>query len=174
MEPVFNSIDDVCDLTFAKFSLTDDGEEYFYFNEQSSIQVLRELPLDAAINVINLFSERHRIFQKIDAIKETKNVKEFFEIVLPLVEYGNFPATDLTILIDDQIKLSSYDDGEVQLVSANKHFLHDLIKKLIIRQHYSPLLLTDIIDRPNLYHKLQRPDKIISSYSTLDEVIDAM
>ena len=174
MEAVFNSIDDICDLTLANFTLTGDGEEYFYFNEQSSIQVLRELPIETAIKVTNMFSEQPRIFQKVEAIKDTKNVKDFFDIVLPLVELGNFPCTDITIIIDDQIKLSSHDNGEVHLISSTRHFLYDLIKKVLTHQHYDSGLLTEITNKPNLYHKLERPDKIVASYSTFDEVIEAM
>jgi hypothetical protein len=167
-------MDDICDLTIANFSLTTNGEEYFCFNEQSSIQVLRELPIETGIKVANLFSERHRISQKVDAIKKTGDVKGFFEIVLPLVEHGNFPCTDITIIIDNQIKLSSHDDGEVHLVSTSRDFLHDLIKKMLVRQHYDPGILTQIINKPNLYHRLEKPNKIIASYKSFDEVIEAM
>jgi hypothetical protein len=50
MERVFNSIDESCDLDVAYFKRTPDGNDYFYFLEQSSIQVLRELPSDSQIN----------------------------------------------------------------------------------------------------------------------------
>ena len=174
MESVIKSIDDVCDLTVAYFTITNDDEEYFYFNEQSSLQVLREFPLKTVIHVTSLFSERQRIFQKIDTIKDAKNIKELFEIVLPLVEHGNFPCTDFTIIIDNKIKLTSHDDGEVHLVSSHKSFLRELIKKILIHQRYDQHLLNDIVSRPSLYHLLERPDKIISSYSTFEEVIDAL
>ena len=173
METFFKSIDDVCDLTFAHHSLTIKGEDYFYFSEQSSIQVLREMPKATAIKVTNLSSERHRIFQKTDAIKNTQSIQEFFNIVLPLVEDGNFPCTDITIIIDNQIELSSHDDGEVHLLSANKGLLYDLIKKILTRQRYAPEILTDILNQPNLYLKLERPNKIIATYSSFEEVIEA-
>jgi hypothetical protein len=124
--------------------------------------------------VTSLFSERHRIFQKIDVIKSAKNVKKFLDITLPLVEHGNFPCKGITIIIDNQIELDSHDDGEIHLVSSNRPFLQDLIKKILTRQRFDINLLNDIIHRPNLYHKLERPNKIVSSYTSFDEVIEAM
>lgn len=107
-------------------------------------------------------------------IKSTKSVKEFLDITLPLVEHGNFPCKDITIIIDNQIKLDSHDDGEIHLVSSNRPFLQDLIKKILTRQHFAPNLLDDIVDRPNLYHRLERPNKIVSSYASFEEVIEAL
>jgi hypothetical protein len=167
-------MDEVCDLTIARFTLNGDGEEYVYFNEQSSIQVLRELPIETSIQVTNIFSERHRIVQKVDSIKSTKNLGEFFAIVLPLVEYGHFPCTDIDITINDQIQLSSHDDGEVHLISVNRDFLHNLARKILIHQNYDPGIWNAITNKPNLYHILERPNKIVSSYSTFDEVIEDM
>lgn len=65
MEAVFNSIDDVCDLTLARFSLSTDGEDYYYFSEQSSLQVLRELQVDTGINVTNLFLNGIEFFKRL-------------------------------------------------------------------------------------------------------------
>ncbi len=174
MDTVFNSIDDICDLTIAWFNQSPDGDDYYYFSEQSSLQVLRELPIDTDIKVTDIFSERHRIFQKTDTIKTAKTVGQFLDVVLPLVEHGNFSCKEITIIIDNQIKLDSHDDGEVHLVSSNTHLLQNLISKILTRQHYDPKLLTDIIGRPNLYHKLERPNRILSSYATFDEVIEAI
>jgi hypothetical protein len=173
MDTVFNSIDDFCELTIGRYNLTADGEDYFYFNEQSSLQVLRELSIHTPIEVTYLYSERHRIFQKIESIKAAKTVGDALNIILPLVENGNFPCKDFKIVIDKKIKLESHEDGEVHLISAQKAELLKLIKRIFVRQYFNPDIVDDIIIRPNLYHRLERPNSIIASYSTMDEVIEA-
>jgi hypothetical protein len=173
METVFNSIDDVCELTIGRYNLTADGEDYFYFNEQSSLQVLRELSIHTPVEVTYIYSERHRIFQKIENIKAAKTVGDVLNIVLPLVENGNFPCKDFKIVIDRKIKLESHDDGEIHLISAKKPELQKLIKRIFVRQYFNPNIVDDIISRPNLYHRLERPKSIIASYTTMDEVIEA-
>jgi hypothetical protein len=173
MDTVFNSIDDVCELTIGRYNLTADGEDYFYFNEQSSLQVLRELSIETPIEVTYIFSERHRVFQKIESIKAAKTVGDVLNIILPLVENGNFPCKDFEIVVDRQIKVESHDDGEIHLISAQKPELQKLIRKIFVRQYFNPDIVDDIISRPNLYHRLERPRSIITSYTTFDEAIEA-
>jgi hypothetical protein len=173
METIFNSIDDVCELTIGRYNHTANGEDYFYFNEQSSLQVLRELSVHTHIEVTYIFSERHRIFQKIESIKAAETVGDVLNIILPLVENGNFPCKDFKVVIDKKIKLESHDDGEIHLVSSQKSELQKLVKRIFVRQYFNPDIVDDIISRPNLYHRLERPKSIIGSYSTMDEVIEA-
>ncbi len=174
MQAVFNSIDEICNLEFVWYSKTPEGHDNFYLNEQSSLQILRELPITTLIHVTKIFSQRHRIAKKVDAIRAAKNVGELLEIIVPLVEDGNFPCDDFTLLLGNQIKLKSHNDGEVLLSSENKSFLHGLILKVFTRQQYNPMLISKVIEQPNLYHRLERPDEIIASYRTFDEVIDAI
>lgn len=167
-------MDEICELEFVRYSQTSEGQDYFYINEQSSLQVLRELPLSTPINVTGIFSHRHRIAKQVDAIKASKNIANLLEIVLPLVENGNFPCDDFTVILNNEIELQSHDDGEVHLSSFNKASLHDLLAKVFARQGFNPKILFEVISQPNLYHRLERPDKIVGTYKTFDEVIDAI
>jgi hypothetical protein len=173
MDTVFNSIDDFCELTIAMFRQSPNGDDYYYLSEQSCLQVLRELPIQTPIRITDVFSERHRIFKEIGSMKGAKNVGEALKIILPLVEDGNFPCKNITIIIDDKIKLESYNDYEVHLVSSSKVELQKLIRRIVGRQYFNPDIVNDITDRPNLYLRLERPKSIVATYSSLDEVIEA-
>ena len=174
MDTAFNSIDNVIDFNIIRFDQTSDGEDYFYLMEQSALQVLREFPNETSIKVISLFSERHRVAKEVDKILSITSLAQFFKTVLPLVEGGNFPCKDLTIELDNEIELSSHDDGEVHLISSNILRLRELIKKILYRQHYDVNLLLHVINNPNVYHKLEPPDKIVATYKTFDELIEAI
>jgi hypothetical protein len=174
MKAIIKTIDDICELTIALYTKPDLGKDYFYFNEQSSLQALREVPSDTKIKVTNIFSERHRIAQKIGKIRDVTTVNEFLDIVLPLVENGNFPCTDITVIINDTIELRSHDDGEIHLVSSNRAELEDLAKKILKRQGYDIKLLEEISAKRGIYCKLEKPDKIISTYSSFEEVINSI
>lgn len=174
MEGVFNSINDVCNLEFINYHQTEDGLDYFYLMELSSLQVLRELSINTPVQVTEVFSQRHRIAKREEVIKAANTVGELFDIVLPLVENGNFPCDTFNLIIDNETKLESHDDGEVHISSSKTAYLHELILKVFTRQQYSHSLLTKIINQPNLYHKIERPDKIVISYKTFEAVIDAM
>jgi hypothetical protein len=174
MESVFKSIDDVNDLLFVRYSQEPDGQHYFYLLEQSSLQVLRELPLDTSIQVSEIFSQRQRIAQKITIIKEAKTIKELLEIVLPLVENGNFPCDNFTLTLNKETKLQSHDDNEVHLISIHKPILEDILCKVFERQGYNCDLLFEIINQPNLYHRIDRPNKLVDNYKTFEEVVDAL
>lgn len=172
MDTVFNWIDDVCDLNFVKYHQTPEGQDYYYLLELSALQVLREIPLDTPLKVIEIFSQRQLITQKITTILATKTVKEFLGIVFPLVEGGCLPCHDLNILIDSQIHLSSHDDGEVHLASIHFKELQELIKKILVRQGFSTDILNGMRVNANQYLKLERPNKILAKYDTFDDVIE--
>lgn len=172
MDTAFNSIDEVCDLNIFKYHLSSDGEHHFYFSELSSLQVLREMNLETSLQVTKIFSQRHRIAQKTDAILATKTVDEFLNIVIPLVEGGCFPCDDLSIVLNKEIYLSSHDDGEVHLTSKQTNRLWDLVKKILVRQGFSIDTLGIITNYPNLYLKLEPPNNILAKYKTFDEVIE--
>jgi len=140
--------------------------------EQSSLQVLTELSFDYSIEVQDIFSQRHRIAQKVEKIKSCSTLYEYLDIVLPLVENGSFPCDILSMKIEDKLYLESHDDGDVTLISKNKGFIRGLVKTVLTRQGFNPRLLDDIIRRPNLYHKIERPNIIKASFQTFEEVID--
>jgi hypothetical protein len=174
MQAVFKSIDEVTELQFVWYSQEADGQDYFYLLEQSLLQILRELPPDTFIQITEVFSQRQRVAQKIGIIKEATTVKDLLEIVLPLVENGNFPCDNFTLVLNNEVKLWSHDDGEVHLVSLNKTFLQDLLYKVFERQGYNSNFLFEIIKQPDLYHRIDRPGKMVDSYKTFEEVIDAL
>jgi len=174
MDTVLNSIDEICDLEFVLYKQTSKAHHYFYLNEQSSIQVLRLFPANTAVDVIEVFSQRHRIAMKVDTIQAAKTIAELFNIVLPLVENGNFPCDRFTLLLNNETRLECNHDGEVHLSSGNTTFLHDLLLRLFVSQQYDSKLLLQIIGKPNLYHRLERPNKIIASYKTFDEMVGAI
>ena len=172
MDTVFNSIEEVCDFNIVRYHQTPDGQDYYYLLELSALQVLREIPIETPLKVTKIFSQRQRIAQKIDTILTTTTVKEFLDIMIPLVEGGSLPCDDLSILIDNRILLSSHDDGEVHLSSIQINELQDLIKKILLRQGFSLDTLNEIRSNPNQYLKLERPNKILVKYDTFDEVIE--
>jgi len=172
IDDVFRSLSELNDLTVLRYDQTSEGDDRFYLLEQSSLLVLREFPSDTPIEVTEVFSERHRISQKSEIIKASRTVQEFLNIIIPLVENGSFPCNDLTIIVNHRIKLTSHDDGEVCLVFEKDSHLLDLMNKILTRQKYNPSLLIEIINRPNLYHKTERPDKITSSYKTFEELLE--
>jgi hypothetical protein len=167
-------IEETCDLFIVQFSHTPEGHEYFYLFEQSSLQILRELPFETPIEIKNIFSERERVHKEINKIKSATTVRHFFEIASPLVENGAFPCNDITITISNELELTCKGDGEVHLTSPNCSALFELVNKLFIRQYYSPSLLRSVMKHPGCYHKLNRPDIIISSHKTFEDVLDAL
>lgn len=172
MDTVLNSIEEVCDFNIVRYHQTPDGQDYYYLLELSTLLVLREIPLDTPLRVTEIFSQRQRITQAIEKILATKTVKEFLDIVLPLVEGGCLPCDDLSILIDNQIQLSSHDDGEVHLASFHFKELQDLLKNILVRQGFSTDILKETRVNANQYLKLERPNKILAKYDTFDEVIE--
>ena len=173
IDTVLESLNEICDLNVLHYSQTSEGHGNFYLLEQSSLQVLRILHLDTPVEVKHIFSERHRIYQQIESIKKVTSVKGFLDMAIPLVQNGNFACKDLTLIINSHIELKSHDDGEVHLTSGKAAQLLDVMKKILTFEGYDPNLLTEIMNRPNIYHKLERPDKILSSYQTFDELIDS-
>lgn len=171
-DTVFRSLNEICDLSVLRYCQTSEGYDSFYLLELSSLLILREFPLNTTIDVTEVFSERHRIAQKSEIIRASRTVQEFLNIAIPLVENGSFPCNDLTVIIDHRIKLTCHDDGEVNLVSEKGSHLLDLMEKVLTRQGYKPSLLTEIVNRPNLYHKTERPDKILSSFKTFEELLE--
>jgi hypothetical protein len=174
MDVVFESINEVYDLKVLRYSVTSEGHDYFYLLEQSSLLVLRIMPLDTPLEVKYIFSERDRIFRQIESIKKIKTVGEFLDLVIPLVESGYFDCKDLTLIVNAQIELTSHDEGEVHLTSGRIIQLRDILVKLLTVEDYDPNLLTEIMNRPNLYHKLERRGKILSSHRTFQELLDAL
>jgi len=172
MEAVFKSIDEAYNLKVIRYSQSADGEVCFYLLEQSSLQVLREFPLETPIHITEFFS--YHIAQHTDTIKAAKSIKELFDVVLPLEKDGSIPCVDLTIVINETLQLQSHDDGEVHLSSKEQPLLEYVIRKVLLRQHFSVDLISSIIHQPNLYHKLKRPNRIVNSFPTFDEVIDAI
>jgi hypothetical protein len=171
-DDVLRSLSELSDLTVLRYDQTSEGDDRFYLLEQSSLLVLREFPSDTPMEVTEVFSERHRISQKSEIIKASRTVQGFLNIVIPLVENGSFPCKDLTIIVNHRIELTSHDDGEVCLVFEKGTHLFDLMNKILTRQKYNPSLLLEIINRPNLYHKIERPDKISSSFKTFEELLE--
>ena len=172
IDTVFNSINEVTDFNVVRYHKTKEGQNYFYLAELSPLQVLREIPGGTPIKVIILFSERHRIAKEKENILSASTVNEFLDLTIPLVENGSFSCKDLTVLIDNQIKMSSHDDGEVHLSALETKHFHLLIEKVLRRQNFDQYVLNEIINQPNLYHKLARPDKIISSFKTFEEFLE--
>ena len=173
MEIVFNSIDEISDLEFVRYWQTTDGKDYFYLSELSSLQILRVLPMDTRLHVTEVNSQRHRIAMKVGNIKAAKTINELFKIVLPLVENGNFPCDKFNLLLNRETTLECQNDGEVYLSSENVIFLQDLLLRVFADNQYGAELLLEITNKPNLYHKLEQPNKIVASYNTLQEMIDA-
>lgn len=173
-EVVFNSIDEVNEFSIIRYDYTENVGDCFYLMEQSSLQILRELPGDLNINVEEIFSQRHRIAQKIQTIKSCTTIDEFLDTVVPLVENGSFPCDTLTMTIDETLKLESHDDGDVTLYSTKQEFVRSLIEHVLNRCGFDSELLNEIIQRPNVYHKLERPDHIRTSYEKFEEVLDEM
>jgi hypothetical protein len=174
MTTVFTTIDEMCDLDIIRYSQTSEGQDSFHLSEQSPLQVLRELPVNTFIEITEIYSQRHRIAQKVNQIKCATTIKELLAIVTPLVENGNFPCDNLALIINGNLLLQSHNDYDVHLASENFEFIRDLVQKVLVRQHYDQSLLFKIISNPDLYHKLERPDKILFRYRTLDEVLDAL
>jgi hypothetical protein len=174
MEAVFKSIDEVCDLEFARYSRTQDGQDYFYLLEQSALQILRELPSDMPIQVTEVSSHEPRITLEVENLKAAHTARALLDVALPLVEKGNFPCDNITVLLNDKVKLQGHDDGEVHLISSNTAFLQDLLFKVFVRQNYNPNIVPKVIEQPNLYHRLERPGRIVASYKTFEEVVDAL
>lgn len=173
-DKIINSIREFIDFNVIRYERTAEGKDYFYLMEQSALQVLKEVPNETIIEVIYIFSERHRIVMEVDKILSAKSVKEFFNIVQSLIENGNFPCKDLTIILDNKIELSSHDEGEVHLISSDHLTIRNLIKKIFQRQYFNESFLDQIVMRPRLYHKIERPDKIIASYESFEQVIEAI
>jgi hypothetical protein len=171
---ILKSIDDITDFDIILYKCTEKDDECFCLLEQSSLQVLRELPFDLQIKVEEIFSQRHRIAQRVEMIKSCSTIEDFFDAVLPLIENGSFPCDTLTITIDGALTLQSHDDGEVTLSSNRKELLRGLIERVLVRQGFESELLNEVIRRPNLYHKLQKPNEIKASYQTFEEVLNAM
>ena len=174
MESIFKSIDDTCDFNVIRYSQNNEREDYFYLLEQSAIQILREFPSETPIEVTELYSERRFIEKNIESIKAAKSVSEFLQFVLPLIQNGSFECSDLTIILDKSIRLSSHDDGEVHLISGDILAVRNLLRKVLIRQNYDDLILNTVLEKPDLYHILERPNNIVSSLPTFDEVIEAL
>jgi hypothetical protein len=174
MDKVINSIDEFIDFNVIRFHRTTDGKDHFYLMEQSALQVLREITKETPIEVTSIFSESHRVAKQVGNILSAKSVEEFFKIVLPLVENGSFPCMDLTIILENQIELSSHDDGEVHLISSNHVAVRNLIEKILRRQHFDETFLGKIVQSPNVYHKIEAPDKIIATFETFDQLIEAI
>jgi hypothetical protein len=172
IEEVFNSIDKSRDFEVVRYTLTIEGQEHFYLLEQSPLQILRELPSEISIEVIELLSDRGYIQQKVDSIKDARNVLQLLDAILPLVKNGSFQCKDLTILIGNTIELQAHDDGEVHLKSGDTIGLRDLLRRIFIRQGYDRSLLDSIVESPNFYHKLEKPDRILASYITFEEVLN--
>ena len=172
METIFNDIDKVCDLSVIQYSKTSGGQDYFYLLELSALQVLRELPSETSIKVTNMFSQRHLIAQKLSTFLATRTITEFLNIAIPLVDNGNFPCDDLTIILDSTIELSSHDDGEVHLSSGDTFKLRSLINKILLRQNYSSEILNETLLKSNQYLKLSRPNQVVATYDTFDELIE--
>jgi hypothetical protein len=171
---ILKSIDELNDFNVVRYDRTKADEESFYLMEQSSLQVLRELPSDLSIQVQQVFSQRHRIAQRIEEIKSSSTINEFFRIALPLVENGSFPCDTVTMTIENKVHLESHDDGEVILRSKDFRLVRELIKAILIRQEFDTLLLNNILDVPNLYHKIERPNIIKASFQTFEEILDAL
>jgi hypothetical protein len=171
MKIVFQSIDAASDLKIAWFNTSRSGDDYFYFCELSSLQVLRQLPVDTMIEVTYFFADNDSALQKANTIKASKSVEEFFNIVLPLVQNGSFGCKDITIVIDNKITVQSHDDGEVHLVSPHKAEVRDLVKKILTQQAFDPELITQLLIQPDLYHKIERPKRIVASYSSFEDAI---
>jgi hypothetical protein len=174
MEDVFKSIDDWIDFEILLYKPTEDGGEFFYLMEQSSLQVLYLLPSGTSLKVVAIFSERHRIAKRTDEFFATSSVGEFLQIALPLVENGCFPCKNLELLLNGQLELFCYDDDAVHLKSKNKELIQQIVAKTLIRENYDESLLQMVIEAPDVYHKLARPDKIVASFQTYDELIDAL
>ena len=169
---ILKTIDDATDFDIIMYSRTETNEESFYLLEQSSLQVLRELPPDYRIQVHEIFSQRHRVAQKIELLKTSQTIHQFLQIVLPLVENASFPCDNLTLTINDSIKLEAHDDGEVTLTSKEHAFLRYLVKTILIHQGFNQSIFDEIIQRPDLYHKLERPDIIKYRQDFLNEILE--
>jgi hypothetical protein len=174
MDTVFKAIDEACDLDVIRYGQTIDSYDNFYLFEQSSIQVLRELPSATFIQVTELTSQRHRIVQKIESIKLCRTVEELLQMVMPLVEDGNFPADKFVFATGDNIEVRSYYDMDIHLTCADTAIIQDLVHKILLTQRYESSILGQIIQRPKLYHKLERPGKISGSYLTFEEAIEIL
>lgn len=173
-DKIIDSIGEFIDLNVIRFDRTTEGKDYFYLMEQSALQVLKEVPNETMIEVKTIFSERQRIVMQMDNILSAKSVEKFFNKVLPLIENGNFPCKDLKIILENKIELFSHDEAEVHLISFDHPAIRDLIKKILQRQHFNESLLDQIVSKPGFYHKIERPDKIIDSYNTFEQVIEAI
>jgi hypothetical protein len=172
MHPAIQSIDEYSDLEVIMYYQTEDKRNCFYLLEQSSMQILRELSPNTPLLVTDISSERARIQNKVNQILATRSIDEFFKITIPLIENGSFPCKDITIIINDQIEIYSHDDGEVNLKFKPDYDYHYLMDKVLARQGYNSKILQDVIELPNAYQKLIRPDKIGKSYKSFDELID--
>jgi hypothetical protein len=174
MEMSFHATGDDHELKLARFNTSASGDDYFYFCELSSLQVLRLLPVDTKIEVAHFFPDHDLILRKADNIKASKTVGEFLNIALPLVQHGSFRCKDITIVIDDEITLESHDDGEIHLVSPHKAKVRNLVMKILRQQGFDPELTSQLITQPDLYHKIEKPKRIVASYSSFEDAIESI
>ena len=77
------------------------------------------------------------------------------------------------MIIDGTLTLESHDDGDVTLRSIEQEFIRSLIKSIFLRHGYESELLKKIIQNPNFYHRLERPNHIFASYATFEQALES-
>lgn len=174
MQSVYQQMDETCELEVVQFSPGVDGAVSFHFIEQSSLQVLREIPADTSIEVVKVFSQRHRIVQKTSNIKAARTAAHLINVLVPLVENGSLPLDELILVLNGDMHLQSFNDFHVKLASVNLESLVGLIKTIFIRNNYSVSLLNDIMNQPKLYHRIVHSNQITGSFKTLEEALDRL
>jgi len=152
-----------------QYKRNEEAQHCFFLEEQSVLQILRELPTKTPLVVMKVFSQRHRIAKKSEVIRASETVGELLAQTLPLIENGCLPCNVLSIEIDNNIAIVGRHDYSVELKSQDLIGLRHLLSRIFVRQLYSEELLDKIIHRPKLYHHLERPNKILSSSPTYDE-----
>jgi hypothetical protein len=169
MQDVFDAIDKFAELTLAWYNLREDGQHCFFLEEQSLLQILRELPSKSKLVVAEVFSQTHRVEKKSDVIRKSKTVLELLDQTLPVVENGSFPCDILSITVENTLTVISRHDYSVELKSNDLGSLKQLIYKIFMRQGYFVDLVDEIARRPKLYHQLERPNIIGISNAMYDE-----
>jgi hypothetical protein len=169
MQKVFYSIDDSAELTLTRYNHNQDGYHCFFLEEQSILQILREFPFETPLEVTKVSSQRHRIAKRTEVIMASKTVGELLAQTVPLVESGVLPCDVFAIVVNYKIGVIGRNDYSVELRSADLIGLKHLLTRVYVRQQYSEDIIDKIINQPELYHQLERPNIIVSSRDTNDD-----
>ena len=162
--------DNTLTIHLISFDRPTETSESFYFLEMSTLQATTLLPQDKKIHSVKIFSytsdNKYLDDQTIAGFKTIGAFNSFFQ------DNQEYYIADCDIKLENDLLISSHDDGEVTIQLRPDKDDHHLIYRIFEKFNLNESLLENLRSKPSYFLAVDQHSNLVAEYKSFDDYLE--